>query len=777
MASIIEGYNYDIFISYLQKDNKHDGWVTDFVDNLKGELESAFKEEISVYFDINPHDGLLETHDVDDSLRSKLKCLIFIPIISRTYCDTHSFAWEHEFKAFIEQADRDQLGVKVRLPNGNVSSRVLPVRIYDLNTEDVKLCETFLGSTLRGIEFIYRSAGVNRPLRSKEERPHDNISQTLYRDQINKVANAIIDIISGIKAGEVVTETGKTELQRPWEKGKSEDSKTSAKGFLMSKSQKLLAGIILMIAIVAIVLYYPVIFRKDSLRKFRSQDGRISVAVFPFKSITDDSVLTLSGKITQIEVVNYLMNYNSEFNVRQIEDVNTLLRSNGILSNATITPSLGSKISNLLQANVYMYGTIEQFGSKLRFGIQFFDSRSGEAIHTITVEGSSDKEQIFVIIDSVKKAAKDFLQISRLRKKINPEFQRGAVTQSPDAYGFFIHGMDAFFKYEYETAIEWFYKALDCDSTFISPMYHLSVSYGHLGDLDSARKWCMKAFRRRPLVSPREQIALDFLKAYNFESLKEEATYLDQLLEFDDQSPQVYTQSGLVWENLGEPEKAIPYYEKAIAIYKTWGIRPPSSANYAALLGCYHDTKQYKKEKLLCKKAEKDFPDYWGFPSFLATLSLIENDTVASNRYIEKCFHLYPSPVKLTDGGKARIIADINLMANNRDKAEKFYRKALMLEPENASHKYVLAYFLISNERDINSGLIMLDSLLKKDPENISYLDNKGIALYKLGKYKESVEVLQKCRDINSKTDFYNQRYGNKILKDLENAEKALDKQ
>jgi hypothetical protein len=54
MASLIPGYEYDIFISYRQKDNKYDGWVTEFVDNLKGELESTFKEEISVYFDINP---------------------------------------------------------------------------------------------------------------------------------------------------------------------------------------------------------------------------------------------------------------------------------------------------------------------------------------------------------------------------------------------------------------------------------------------------------------------------------------------------------------------------------------------------------------------------------------------------------------------------------------------------------------------------------------------------------------------------------------------------
>jgi hypothetical protein len=41
MSSILQGYEYDIFISYRQKDNKHDGWVTEFVDNLQGELEAA----------------------------------------------------------------------------------------------------------------------------------------------------------------------------------------------------------------------------------------------------------------------------------------------------------------------------------------------------------------------------------------------------------------------------------------------------------------------------------------------------------------------------------------------------------------------------------------------------------------------------------------------------------------------------------------------------------------------------------------------------------------
>ena len=145
MASLITGYEYDIFISYRQKDNKGDRWVSEFVNALRTELESTFKEDISIYYDENPHDGLLETHDVDASLKEKLKCLVFIPVISRTFCDPKSFAWEHEFKAFVEQASSDRFGLKVTLPYGNVASRVLPVRIHDLDINDVKLCESIIG--------------------------------------------------------------------------------------------------------------------------------------------------------------------------------------------------------------------------------------------------------------------------------------------------------------------------------------------------------------------------------------------------------------------------------------------------------------------------------------------------------------------------------------------------------------------------------------------------------------------------------------------------------
>src|SRR5450759_4021906 len=198
MASLIPGYEYDIFISYRQKDNKYDGWVTEFVDNLKRELEATFKEDVSVYFDINPQDGLLETHDVDASLKEKLKCLVFIPVISQTYCDPKSFAWQNELCAFNKWVKSEKYGRDIRLTSGNVASRILPVKIHDLNEEDTKLLETELGGVLRAIEFIFKSPGVNRPL-TPSDNPDKNQNQTFYRDQINKVANAIREILKGIK--------------------------------------------------------------------------------------------------------------------------------------------------------------------------------------------------------------------------------------------------------------------------------------------------------------------------------------------------------------------------------------------------------------------------------------------------------------------------------------------------------------------------------------------------------------------------------------------------
>src|SRR5664280_469732 len=270
MSSIIDGYEYDIFISYRQKDNKHDGWVTEFVDNLKGELESTFKEEISVYFDINPHDGLLETHDVNASLKEKLKCLIFIPIISQTYCDSKSFAWQHELVAFNKLAKEDQFGRDIRLTSGNVISRILPVKIHDLDLEDKTLLENELGGVLRGIEFVFKSSGVNRPLKPSDN-PDKNLNKTYYPDQINKVANSIKEIITAIKKPNQQERGISREVSKP----KPESPKKL-------KSKIIIASLLVLVLLALGYFFIPKLFKS-------SKPVEKSVAVLPFVNQSNDT--------------------------------------------------------------------------------------------------------------------------------------------------------------------------------------------------------------------------------------------------------------------------------------------------------------------------------------------------------------------------------------------------------------------------------------------------------------------------------------------------------
>lgn len=253
MPSLLPGYEYDIFISYRHNDNRS-GWVTDFVNHLKEELAATIKEPVSVYYDSNPHDGLLEIHHVDKSLEGKLRCFIFIPIISHTYCDTKSFAWNNEFLAFCKLAKQDALGLHVKLPNRNVTSRILPVQIHDLDPSDQLLFEREAESPLRAIEFIFRSPGVNRPLTPQDTRL-DNTNRTFYRDQINKIANAINHLFLA------VNQQPKAEIKVELQQTLDSDPKPEGISWLWSEVRRRNVGrAALTYTIVALVLHQFLIF-------------------------------------------------------------------------------------------------------------------------------------------------------------------------------------------------------------------------------------------------------------------------------------------------------------------------------------------------------------------------------------------------------------------------------------------------------------------------------------------------------------------------------------
>jgi len=766
MPSIIEGYNYDIFISYRQKDNKGDRWVSEFVEALKTELESTFKEEISVYFDINPHDGLLETHDVNASLKERLKCLVFIPIISRTYCDLKSFAWEYEFKAFVEQASRDKFGLKVKLPNGNVASRVLPIQIHDLKSEDKVLVANELGGFIRAIEFIYKEPGVNRPITAKDSEDK-NTNKTNYRNQINKVANAIDEIISGLKAEPVFISKEKMQQREPLEEVKKEERRELQEKPAKVSKRKLLSGVaILAILIVAAVFVYPRIFKRNTLEKLRSSGERISVAVMPFQNMTNDTTKNFWQKMIQDILITSLAN-SEELKVRQSESINTYIQSKDLTNYASITPSVASTISQKLDANVFIYGSIIKEGDKIRINAKLIDSKTEEVYKSFQINGIADK--IIPTIDSLSIEVKNFLIISKLEKEVSPDFKNLASTNSPEAYRYFNLGNIAFSKRDFPLAAKLLQQSIVIDSNFIYAFLIIPFAYGNQGLYEEAKKWCLRAYEKKDQMTMQQKVWTNRIYANYFETPLEDIKYLRQLLEFDDQIPWPYFNLGNDYSDLQQFDKAIIEYERSLDIYKKWDSKPMWVWNYTTLGYAYHRLGQFKKEKELYIKAVQDFPDDPDLIQRQAILSLSQGDSVATNHFIEKLLSI----LKENSWHDADIIANLAFIydeANMLDKAEEYYRKARLLEPDNPNRLNSLAWFLINKDRKINEGLELIDKALNLRPDYYNYLDTKGWGLYKQGKYQEALETLEKSWNLKP-------RYNHNIYLHLEAAKKAVASQ
>jgi TolB-like protein len=439
MSSIIEGYNYDIFISYRQKDNKGDKWVSEFVDALKTELESTFKEEISVYFDINQHDGLLETHDVDASLKDKLKCLVLIPIISQTYCDSKSFAWQHEFVKFNKLAMEDQFGRDIRLSSGNVASRILPVKINDLDPEDKVLLENELGGVIRCIEFIYKATGVNRPLRANEDHPQDNLNKTYYRDQINKVANAVKEIITSIK------------------KHNQKDNSVSKEGIKSNpeKPKNLETIFFIRSGLIFTLIVLVGFFIPKLIKSFNPVE--MSIAVLPFKngSPNDSTAYFIDGVMEEILT-----------NLQTIKVLRVISRTS-VEQYRNTTKSI-PEIAKDLVVKYIVEGSGQKYGNKFRLRVQLVRADKESHLWAKSYELENPEAKDYFSIQS-QIAQSITLELGAVITPQEKQLIEKTPTTNLAAYEAYLQGISYYRKYtqnDSEVALQYFEQAKERDPEY-----------------------------------------------------------------------------------------------------------------------------------------------------------------------------------------------------------------------------------------------------------------------------------------------------------------------
>ena len=253
--------------------------------------------------------------------------------------------------------------------------------------------------------------------------------------------------------------------------------------------------------------------------------------------MTNDTIWNIWQDGIQNELINNLTN-SKELKVRPIESITGLLKSKGLTNYASITPSIASTISQKLDANVLIYGSIKHAGATLRVSAQLIDSKTAEAFKSFQIDGTS--ENILHIIDSLSVMVKNFLIISILEKEVTLDIRNILSTNSAEAYRYFIYGNNAFDKRDYPTAVNMFSQAIAIDSNYAFATIMLSLAYGNQSLYDQAKKWCLRAYKTREQMPILYKIWTNWLYANMFETPYEEIKYLKQLMEIDDQLLFVY---------------------------------------------------------------------------------------------------------------------------------------------------------------------------------------------------------------------------------------------
>jgi TolB-like protein/Tfp pilus assembly protein PilF len=626
MPALLPGYEYDIFISYRQNDNRS-GWVTEFVKALEEELSATIKLPVSVYFDSNPHDGLLETHNVDKSLENKLKCLIFIPILSQTYCDPSSFAWQHEFCAFNNKAKADPVGRDIILASGNVSSRILPIKIHDLDAEDKALFEREMGGVLRTVEFIFRSAGVNRPLRAHEEHPQDNLNKTFHRDQINKVANAIKEILSAMR---------NPETAKLAHNGRPKPSSTPGR--------RKVAMVVSLVGLLILSILWYMNYGNGSKPGADPGDTQNSIAVLPFVNMSQDPEQEyFSDGITE-QIITNLAHINS---------LKVIARTS-VMKFKKTEKSI-AEIGKELNVTHVLEGSIRWSGDRVRVTAQLISSK--DETHLWAQDYDRPLADIFTVQDEVSQA------IARsLERRLTPREYETLKAERPsnvEAYqhylkGYYIH-FDLFYykrlKEDFLRSETEFKAAIALDPAYALPYAGLADLYDTYRNLlarglternrfEALRDSCIIIAMR---LSPNDPYAIA-VRAYSFYNKTGRTNAdVDSAFKYMRRAFAIAPNNSAICDQLSTAYSAAGLYDQAIQIREKSISLDPTYGNYYAQLGfIYMQLGEFKKSEEALKKALLIEPEDVNALQTWVTLQLESGDLTEAEQAIQRIKDISP---------------------------------------------------------------------------------------------------------------------------------------
>ena len=416
------------------------------------------------------------------------------------------------------------------------------------------------------------------------------------------------------------------------------------------------------------------------------------------------------------------------------------LAARGVASSAAPGQAAIQALARDAKAGLVISGSFYRQGDSVLFQADFTDANAGKLIQTVgpvAARAAAPLEGVELLKQRV---------IGSLGPLVDPGLlSLGSVLSrppSPEAYREFLAGQDLFYRNE-AAAVEHLARAAGADSTYYVPQLWMLVLFHNMSDGGRADSMIRVLERRRPLMTPYEQVYLDYAECRSSPELRTCVPSTESLLRLTPKSQFIKYLRAIMLRWVNRPAAADSAFRELDPESGELRGRIYLPMHHASSL---HELGEYERELAVVRAAQVRYPNrlYLSFTNLRPLVALGRLDEV--NRAIDEAFRL-PSDLRgsaVLTGAKtiyelrwhgypevaetlgARLLARLQAQPPAQSASGQRDRAELLM----AMHHW-------------SALLAFTDSMATQYPDNVDRLRFRGIALAMQGRRTEAAAVMQ----------------------------------
>jgi serine/threonine protein kinase/tetratricopeptide (TPR) repeat protein len=450
------------------------------------------------------------------------------------------------------------------------------------------------------------------------------------------------------------------------------------------------ASVVFIIALVFLILKpfkFEVAPEKGAMAKENS------LAIMYFENLVDREDKERLGEIVTNLLITGLSEsqYLNVVSSQRLYDILKLLGKEGV---KVIDKSVASQVATKAGAKWMLLGSILQVEPQIILTSQLVEVESGRVLSSERITGNPG-EKIFSLVDKLTVEVKKDLSLPAQAQKEETPKVADVTTHSPEAYRYYLDGLDYGYKYYSAEAERSFTKALEFDSTFAMAYYMLA----NFKTGEEQKRLTAKAVKYSDKVSQKEKYYIKSWEANISGNYNQGIKELEKIVErYPDEKFAFFMIGEIYYGDLRQFEEAVRYLSKAIE------IDPLYKPAYNTLAYVYNNMGDFDKS-------------IW-----------------AINKYIS----LAPDEANPYDSR-----ADLYAYNGKLDQAIESYKKALEIKPDFYMSRFKLGdmYLFKKDYAQAESCYEVLSSSSEKLWRSIGRLYLVLIPLYQ-GKFEDALKVL-----------------------------------